>query len=183
MSDLLYVLKAYNAGYTVYLQNRSWLITSNDKSSMDLLRNTLVHHKQKHGGVWLSRGVFYRKHPHEHNKDSLHITDSFIHPDRMHQTHENVLDLVALDLDRPTDVEYIRCMYQFANTSLFMLNDYEYNAHDSHLRIEGLAIALPETTVPLTPPLLDRTNDETPEMDRVDSYPAYKAFLNSLYFL
>lgn len=176
--DLLYVLRYPNVDryYTTYLRSRSWLLTSNDRSTMDLLRTTLTHHHRRYPGAWLSRGVFYREHPNEHNKDALHITDVFTQKTNNDDT--STLDLVALDLDSPSDVDRIRRMYQFANTSLFMVNEYDYNPSESHLRIEGLAIALPDTHLSIL--------EQQPYEDAVFNtsyFHAYKEFLDSLYLL
>lgn len=180
--DLLYVLRhpgvehpSYSPRYlTTYLKSRSWLISSNERSTMDLLRTTLTHHSRRYPGAMLTRGVFYREHPTEHNKDALHLTDVF--PATTTTSNEELLDLVTLDLDSPSDVDWIRRMYQFANTSLFLVNDYDYNPSESHLRIEGLAIALPETH-------LESMVDNHPENYNPEYFYAYKEFLNSLYLL
>ena len=184
--DLLYVLRhpgvephsSHPPQYlTTYLKSRSWLISSNERSTMDLLRTTLTHHNRRYPGAMLTRGVFYREHPTEHNKDALHLTDVF--PAAASSTDLSSLsglDLVTLDLDSPSDVDWIRRMYQFANTSLFLVNDYDYDPSESHLRIEGLAIALPETHLESMSP--DEPADYNPNY-----FYAYKEFLNSLYLL
>lgn len=179
--DLLYVLRHPGVEppqyLTTYLKSRSWLISSNERSTMDLLRTTLTHHSRRYPGAMLTRGVFYREHPTEHNKDALHLTDVF--PAAASSTDLSSLsglDLVTLDLDSPSDVDWIRRMYQFANTSLFLVNDYDYNPSESHLRIEGLAIALPETHLESMSP--DEPADYNPNY-----FYAYKEFLNSLYLL
>lgn len=177
MGDFLYALKTTTpfvkpCYYTIYLRGRSWLVTSPEKSTMDLLHTTLLHHRQNHNGGWLGHGVFYREHPTEHNKDTMHITDTN-HYKRF--SDDIQLDLETFNLDNPTDVNTFRKLYQFANTSLFMMNAYEYTPCVSHLCIEGLAISLPTNT------LLQQQNGS--EEEKPSSNPEYKEFLNSLYFL
>jgi hypothetical protein len=158
--------------YTIYLRGRSWLITSPDRTTMDLLRTTLHHHRHRHRGAWLGHGVFYREHPTEHNKDSLYITDHNPYH-RPFSTDDNlVLDLKGFNLDSPLDIDQFRKMYQFSNTSLFVMYDYDYTTSNSHLRLEGLPISIPsiEDIDHSTPWGPDYSND-------------YKEFLNSLYFL
>lgn len=180
MGDFLYALKTTThfvkpCYYTIYLRGRSWLVTSPEKSTMDLLRTTLLHHRQHHNGGWLGHGVFYREHPTEHNKDTMHITDTNNHNKQFCDDLE--LDIKAFHLDHPSDVDEFRKLYQFANTSLFVMNEYEYTPCESHLRLEGLAISLPADTL-----LQQNRNDEN-QLLNPDYFRAYKEFLNSLYFL
>ena len=139
MTDSLYVLRLHSKPmyYTTYLDHRTLLIASPKKELMDLLQTTLTHHRDKNR-TWLNRGVFCRE-TKQDNKHVLYLTDH-------HNSHQQGLpfDLVELSLDNPQHMDEIRRMYHFANTNLFIMDEYEYNPKDAYLSIQGIRITLPE---------------------------------------
>lgn len=153
MADSLYVLRVNHLHskpmyYTTYLDHRTLLIASPNKESMDLLQATLTHHRDMNR-TWLNRGVFCRE---KDNKYVLSLTDHSNY-DKKFRAFDFALhlspqgppfDLVELSLDNPRHMDEIRRMYHFANTNLFIMDDYEYNSKDAYLSIQGIRITLPE---------------------------------------
>jgi len=165
MSDHLYVLRFNHLSgqrmyFTTYLQEKTLLISTPDKSTIGLLRDTLLHHHDVTRS-WINRGVFYRTGGggppavvDRRNKsgDTLHLTD---HTNFDKKTRaldflmntpvdEPLLSVEAFALTSPRDMDRVRDMYYFANTSLFVMDDYEYTPNNSHLSVQGLLIELPE---------------------------------------
>ena len=161
MTDSLYVLRVNHLHskpmyYTTYLDHRMLLIASQNKDSMQLLQTTLTHHRDSKL-TWLNRGVFCRSHknPNKDNKHVLYITDHNNYDKKKRafdfalRTNSSLdgfppFDLVELCLDNPRHVNDIRRMYHFANTHLFIMDDYEYKYNEAYLSIHGMCITLPE---------------------------------------
>lgn len=157
MSDHLYVLRFNHLSgqkmyYTTYIKDRSRLIASPNKTDIELLRDTVLHHHDT-TRAWINRGVFYRKSPDQRKThDTMHVTDHANLEKKTRAldfllntpTHEPLLDVVALSLGNARDMEEVRRMFCFANTSLFILDDYEYTQRTSHLALKGFTIELPE---------------------------------------
>lgn len=154
MADSLYVLRVNHLHskpmyYTTYLDHRTLLIASPDKEPMQLLQTSLTHHRDKNR-TWLNRGVFCREK--KDNQHVLHLTDHNNYNKKfrafdfaLHLSPQGPpFDLVELSLDNPRHMDEIRRMYHFANTNLFIMDDYEYNPKDAYLSIQGIRITLPE---------------------------------------
>lgn len=154
MGDHLYMLRfnhlsSQNMYFTTYLRNKTLLISTPDKSAIGLLRDTLLHHHEVTRS-WINRGVFYRRNE-SNTGDILHLTDhtNFDKKTRALDfllntpTDEPLLSVESLALTSPRDTDRLRQMYYLANTSLFVMDEYEYTPLNSHLSIQGLLIELP----------------------------------------
>lgn len=150
MGERLYVLRFKHLSqqkmyYTTHVKDRTLLIASPSKTEMGLLRDTVLHHHDT-TRTWINRGVFYRG-----GEDTLHITDHANFDKRARAldfllntpTHEPLLDLEFFSLSDPRDMDEVRRMFYFANTSLFIMDDYEYAPRTSHLSLHGFMIELP----------------------------------------
>lgn len=155
MGDQLYVLRfnhlsAQHMYFTTYLRNKTLLIATPDKAAIGLLRDTLLHH-QDVTRSWINRGVFYRAGG-SRKSDTLHLTDHTNFDKKARAldfllntpSEEPLLDIEAFGLSSPRDMDRVRQMYYLANTSLFIMDDYEYTPRNSHLSVQGLLIELPE---------------------------------------
>jgi hypothetical protein len=166
MSDHLYVLRLNHMSgqtmyYTTYVKERTRFIVSPNKTNIEMLRGTVLHHHDTKR-TWINRGVFYRSSHDRNTHDTIHVTDHdkntlvksldfmlYNTPPTQADDDDDeppppLLDVVALSLGNQRDMDEVRRMSCFANTSLFLLDDYEYTQRTSHLALKGFTIELPE---------------------------------------
>jgi hypothetical protein len=122
--------------YSTYIDNRTYVITSPDKTKIDLLKNTLYHHKTR-TNKWLNKGVSLKLGDRNNTLDIMENNAKTV-------TEEDILlEVTYVSINESNDVMFLNKLYELANVQLFLMYDYEYLPNSSLLSIHGILIEKP----------------------------------------
>lgn len=132
----LFFLNSNKYMYSTYIDNRTYVITSPDKTKIDLLKNTLYHHKTR-TNKWLNKGVSLKLGDRNNTLDIMENNAKTV-------TEEDILlEVTYVSINESNDVMFLNKLYELANVQLFLMYDYEYLPNSSLLSIHGILIEKP----------------------------------------
>lgn len=123
--------------YSTYIDDKTYILTCPDKTKMDLLRNTLYHHRST-TNKWLNRGIALKL---GDRRNTIDITENDT-TDGM--TVELDLDITFMNINKSHDVMYLNQLYELANIHLFLIYDYDYLPKNKLLSVHGIMIEKPD---------------------------------------
>lgn len=135
MSNLFF-LNSKKYMFSTYIDNKTYVITCPDKTRIDLLRNTLYHHKNK-TNKWLNKGVALKL-------GDRHNTLDLIENDKNESVDDDIiLEITFMSINNSQDVLYLNQLYELTNVQLFLMYDYDYLPNTALLSIQGILIEKP----------------------------------------
>lgn len=134
----LYFLNNKKCLYSTYIDDKTYILTCPEKTKIDLLRNTLYHHRSK-TNKWLNKGITLKL---GDTTNTIDITENDT-TYGMNDAVELEFDVTFMNINNKDDVMYLNQLYELANIHLFLIYDYDYLPKNKLLSVHGIMIEKP----------------------------------------